>query len=108
MTQSEQKAIEYAHTHEDGLVFLQFYFSGNFDAIRQRWPDCPTEIYSPKEIKLNNGVVYSLTTKVILLNCPHCRNSQDKVLGDPRGKRFVCERCDKEFMVAEAAELAVA
>lgn len=108
MPQSENLAIAYAKKRKDGLAFLQSYFTGNFDSIRKNWPDCPKGVFSPEEIESNKGVVYTITTKVISVACPHCRTSLPEVQGDPRGNRFLCGKCEKKFMVAEAAELEVA
>lgn len=38
-------AIQYTLKDEDGLVFLQCWNEGDFQAIRKEWPDAPEEVF---------------------------------------------------------------
>ncbi|UVM13049.1 hypothetical protein [Pseudomonas protegens] len=38
-------AIEFALKDEDGLIFLQFWHEGDFDAIRAEWENVPDEVF---------------------------------------------------------------
>ena len=37
--------IEYALKAEDGLIFLQCWYDGDFWEIRAEWPDAPEEVF---------------------------------------------------------------
>ncbi|MFJ3114964.1 hypothetical protein ACIPI6_00395 [Pseudomonas protegens] len=38
-------AIEFALKDEDGLIFLQLWNDGEFDAIRAEWENVPDEVF---------------------------------------------------------------
>lgn len=37
--------IQYTLKDEDGLVFLRYWNEGEFQAIREYWPDAPEEVF---------------------------------------------------------------
>ncbi|MDQ0655137.1 hypothetical protein [Pseudomonas cedrina] len=38
-------AIQFAIRGEEGLAFLRCWNEGNFDAIRNEWPEAPEEVF---------------------------------------------------------------
>ena len=43
-------AIAYALEADDGLQFLQLWYEGEFNTIREEWPDCPQECFIGAEV----------------------------------------------------------
>lgn len=37
--------IQYTLKDKDGLLFLRLWNEGNFQAIREEWPDAPEEVF---------------------------------------------------------------
>lgn len=38
-------AIEYALSHDEGLLFLRYWFQGEFDVLRNEWEDIPDAVF---------------------------------------------------------------
>ena len=45
MPMATKAAMQYALVADEGLVFLKLWQEGDFDTIRQEWPDAPEIIY---------------------------------------------------------------
>lgn len=47
--------------------------------------------------------VNSIEVRDATFDCPYCGELQDGFLNDPRGGKFKCEECNKEYLVSESS-----
>lgn len=45
-----------------------------------------------------------LSVTGVVLWCPYCDDLQGRFCGDPRGQKFTCENCNKQFNVHKEAD----
>lgn len=45
MAHAAVAAIQFALETDDGLNFLRLWNEGDFDSLREEWPEAPEEIY---------------------------------------------------------------
>jgi hypothetical protein len=77
-------AIQFALEDEDGLEFLRFWHQGDFDVLRQSWPNAPEAVYigADPEHPMTPSVLDSemdATRLEKLLQC--CTKAQAKFYG---------------------------
>lgn len=94
-------AITFALETDSGLEFLRYWTEGEFDVIRENWPDCPADVFVGAEVEPNT--LYFYRAQAYSVECPQCEYELTGLMGDPSGKSIECEECKHTFSVSKGA-----